>query len=148
MNDNQIKPKNKCGRKKKSLVSAEVVRSLSARGLTKEQIAASLGMHPRTFYRQQQENEEINLAFEAGRAHAVLLASDKLFEKALAGDNACLIFWLKARGGWRDTGHLEISGVNGGPVEVSDVKTKLLEKLARLGAENNEEGDESPATES
>jgi len=44
-----------------------------------------------------------------------------LFNKAIAGDTASLIFWAKTQMGWRETQVTEISGPEGGPVPILNV---------------------------
>ena len=44
-----------------------------------------------------------------------------LFNKAIAGDTASLIFWAKTQMGWRETQVTEISGPKGGPVPILNV---------------------------
>lgn len=36
--------------------------------------------------------------------------ADTLYQKAIAGDNTCLIFWLKCRAGWKEKHEVEHSG--------------------------------------
>lgn len=42
----------------------------------------------------------------------------KLFNIAMAGNPAALIFWLKSRAGWRETNRLEHTGAEGSPIKV------------------------------
>jgi hypothetical protein len=43
--------------------------------------------------------------------------TSKFIGKALEGDVACMIFYLKAQGGWREVNRHELTGANGGPIE-------------------------------
>ncbi len=40
----------------------------------------------------------------------------KLFNKAIAGDTACLIFWAKTQMGWRELSVHEVTGKDGAPL--------------------------------
>jgi hypothetical protein len=52
-----------------------------------------------------------------GRASAAAKITETLFNKALSGDVACLIFWVKCRvPGWREVVRAEITGADGQPV--------------------------------
>ena len=46
------------------------------------------------------------------------------------------IFWLKVREGWRENDRLEITGKDGGPIEMTSVERKArikkLEKFMKL----------------
>ena len=58
----------------------------------------------------------------------------KLFQKAMAGDTTSLIFWAKTRMGWKETNTQELTGKDGGAIEVADAGAgkRLLDELARL----------------
>jgi hypothetical protein len=42
------------------------------------------------------------------------------------------IFWMKARAGWKERDVHEITGADGGPVEIDDARSKLADRIARL----------------
>lgn len=86
---------------KKLDIDIEKIKALASRGLTKEQIALSLGFSSRTFLRRQQENKEIEQAYRAGKAQGVGIIANALFEKAKKGDNTAMIFFLKCNG-WKE----------------------------------------------
>ncbi|ADG20382.1 conserved hypothetical protein [Paraburkholderia atlantica] len=73
-----------------------------------------------------------------GLVKANTAVAQALFKKAKAGNVASIIFWLKTRGGWKETPQsVELSGPDGGPVEqrtqiVDERKVKAaLDKLQR-----------------
>ncbi|MGO9062163.1 MAG: phBC6A51 family helix-turn-helix protein, partial [Candidatus Binataceae bacterium] len=80
------------------------VERLASQGLTFEQIAASLGIHVATLYKYKRRLGEFNEALEKGRAAGHDTVTSKLFELVRAGNVAAIIFYLKARCGWRDQG--------------------------------------------
>jgi len=94
--------------------------SLSAQGLTMEQIAAVLGMGDRTLYEKQAEYPQLSQAIKAGRAKGVATITNTLFNKAKDGDNTAMIFYLKNRAGWADKVDVDqkVSGQLGGKWEV------------------------------
>ena len=57
--------------------------------------------------RRKQENEQFAQAIKRGRAKANLFVGSKLMEKIASGDTASIIFYLKARCGWKETQRLE-----------------------------------------
>ncbi len=48
-----------------------------------------------------------------GHAKANAKVAARLYKKALDGDNACMIFWLKTRAGWRETNNVNHFGTVG-----------------------------------
>ena len=88
-------------------IDIERIRALAGRGLTKEQIALSLGFSGRTFLRRQQENKEIEQAYREGKAQGVGIIANALFEKAKKGDNTPMIFFLKCNG-WKENSETTI----------------------------------------
>ena len=79
-----------------SAQSAEQVSHLVIAGLSQEQIAAQIGIDPKTLRKHYAET----------LSNAAVLVSGKiamsLAQKAMDGDVISAIFWLKARAGWRD----------------------------------------------
>jgi len=80
------------------------IEHLAAQGLTVEQVARSVGIGPTQFFERQKEMPELKEAMENGRAKGVATISNALFQKAKAGDNTAMIFFLKNRApeSWRD----------------------------------------------
>jgi len=58
-----------------------------------------------------------------------------LWKKAMDGDTASAIFWMKTRGGWRDVSRTEITGPDGRPIQtqsqVVHLDTSALDVEAR-----------------
>lgn len=86
-----------------------VVKYLSIAGQTQESIAALLQIDPKTLrkhYREQlDESLDMSIAYAVG----------KLMENVKKGDRASIFFFLKTRGGWKETMSHEVSGPGGGP---------------------------------
>ncbi len=74
------------------------------------------------------------LATAAVKANSMVAQS--LFNKATRGDGAssvsAAIFWLKTRGRWREHDVHEITGPNGGPIQMVDVSGLSDAQLAAL----------------
>lgn len=134
--------KKRTGRKRiKADIPLEEIERLAAK-LTKEQIAARFFMSYDTYRRREKERPEMEFAFERGRSAGVEQVADKLFEMAVAGDRTSMIFYLKARGGWREVQPLEVSGPGGSPLAFQDAKVALMEKLGKLAADSAGQCDE------
>jgi len=50
---------------------------------------------------------EISLRYKKGKAKAIGSVSKGLLQKAIAGDNAAAIFYLKTQAGWKETQHIQ-----------------------------------------
>ena len=100
------------------------VEVLAGFGLPQLQIAVLVACDPKTL----RKYFEAELA--VGDAKATAKIAQTLFNKAAAGDTACMIFWMKVRGGWSETARVEVSGPDGGPVELAQAAHDRI--VARL----------------
>ena len=71
------------------------VEGLAAQGLTKEQIARSLGICYDTLNEKTKDYPEFSDAIKRGKAKGIATVSNALFNKAKGGDNVSMIFFLK-----------------------------------------------------
>lgn len=102
--------------RRKIQLDVEKVEALASRGLSFEQIAASLGITDGTLLQRRRENKEIEEAIKRGRDKGIAVVANKLFEAAKEGNTAAMIFFLKAQGGWTDRAQLEVT--NNQPVQI------------------------------
>lgn len=72
-------------------------REMASRGLTVSQIADCLGVSERTIYERQIEYPHFMQSIKEGRSEGINQVTNALFEKAIEGDNTCMIFYLKSR---------------------------------------------------
>lgn len=100
----------------------------AAVGTRHDLIAQILGVSLNTMKKYYGEELELGLA----RANAVVAST--LFAQAKGGNTTAMIFWLKTRGGWRETSRLEHGGVPGEPIEIRQLDATQLsdEALAEL----------------
>lgn len=84
------------------------VELFASRGLTREQIAAALGISYSTLNRRSKDLEDLEAAIKRGEAKGIAKVADALFNKAIKGNTAAQIFFLKARAGWKETNRNEI----------------------------------------
>lgn len=68
---------------------------MASKGLNIDQIAATLGFSRATLYRKKRDEKKIETAIKRGREQSIGLVVNKLFDKAMAGDNVAMIFYLK-----------------------------------------------------
>ena len=73
-----------------------------------------------------------------GEASATAEVAKTLYLRATSGkDIAATIFWMKARAGWSEKQKVEISGPEGGPVELSTLEAARA-RLTRRRAGNTD----------
>lgn len=81
-----------------------MVRKLAAVGTPQKDIGTVLGINEDTLRKYFREE------LDTGSIRATASVAGKLYEKAIAGDTTCMIFWMKTRGGWREKSDVELSG--------------------------------------
>lgn len=81
-------------------INLKQVESLAAQGLSNEKIYDYLKISHQTFYRKKRELSELSEALSQGRAKGTAKIANVLFNKAAAGDNACMFFYLERKAGW------------------------------------------------
>jgi hypothetical protein len=85
-----------------SIEDRERVRHMAATGATEDDIAAVIQMPVKRL------KKVYRLELEQGEAQGKQQVRDKLYEIVESGKNlTALMFWVKARCGWRDTGSVE-----------------------------------------
>ncbi len=89
-----------------------MVEQHAAVGTPHEQIANLLKLSLNTLKKHYAEELQLGLA----RANAVVAST--LFAQAKGGNVTAMIFWLKARAGWRETTKLEHAGIPDEPIVI------------------------------
>lgn len=97
-------------------------------GSTQQQIASMIGISVDTL----QRCAETHKAWELGQAETIARVAGTLVKKALAGDTASAIFYLKTQAGWRETVRNEHTGADGGPIQHEQVKSDAASFRSRL----------------
>ena len=89
------------------------VKTLASVGTPQDQIAIVVGITKNTllkYYR-----KELDTAMTMANAKV----AQSLFQQANAGNTVAAIFWLKCRAGWVDAQKVEMTGANGGDINVT-----------------------------
>nr|DAJ22127.1 MAG TPA: terminase small subunit [Myoviridae sp. ctDdE54] len=94
--------------KPKIAIDLAQVELFASRGLTREQIAAALGISYSTLNRRSKDLEDLESAIKRGESRGIAKVANALFDKAVKGNTAAQIFFLKARAGWKETNRNEI----------------------------------------
>lgn len=94
--------------------------------LTTEQIADYFGIGRTTFYEIMDRQEGVSERYKRGRVKAIGTVGRNLVKKAMSGDNASAIFYLKTQAGWRESTHVDHTSSDGSmsPTDMSDEERK------------------------
>lgn len=93
------------------------VERLASLGLTREQIALSLGVSTSTLYNRLRDDEEFAEAVKRGEAMGISAVASKLMDQINEGNTTAMIFFLKSRAGWRESSELKVESSNTKPSE-------------------------------
>ena len=96
--------------------------------LSVEQMSAYFGICSNTFTAICERDPTILEAYKRGKAKAIENVAQGLVQKALAGDTTSAIFFLKTQARWRETERHEITGADGGPLELSRIERVIVDK--------------------
>lgn len=80
-------------------IGSELVVSLAGLGVPQAEIAARIGIDPKTL------RQHYRAELDAGVSRANEAVARALFQKAISGDTTSMIFWLKTRAGWSTAIH-------------------------------------------
>ena len=93
--------------KPKIELDLEKVEEYAGLGLTREEIALSLGVSYSTLNRRVKESEEVDAAMKRGHAKANIKVGNALMKAIEGGNVTAIIFYLKARAGWTEKQKIE-----------------------------------------
>ena len=124
--------------------SRKQIEALASFGVPRGEIAKVAGICVATLAKHYGDTLDI----AATKANS--LVAQSLFNRAVKGDGAAAtsaaIFWLKVRAGWREKAVHEVTGPNGGPIQMVDVTglsdaelSALQPVLARLSTQPTED---------
>jgi hypothetical protein len=106
----------------------------TTQGYTQEKIAAIIGKTVDCLVKHCRKE------LDHGKDKVCARVGGKLYEKAMSGDVAAIIWWEKTRSGMKDTSRIEHTGANGDPIKHEQVNTdaesftgRILSLSARQG---------------
>lgn len=104
------------------------VEALSGYGLPQDQIAILIrgGIHIETL------REHFATELVSGKAKANGQVGKTLFQKAMGGDTAAMIWWSKAQMRWAETQKLEHTGTDGAPIEIKKIERVIVDQTAQI----------------
>jgi hypothetical protein len=104
------------------------VEAMAAFGVPELNIARVVGIDAKTLRKHYREE------LDTGQTKATAKVAESLFRKATSEGPQSVtaaIFWLKTRGGWRETSLHEVTGANQGPIEV-DIRIRKAREVLQL----------------
>ena len=107
----------------------KTVEAMSAYGIKQQDIALVLSISKPTL------EKHYRLELDTACAKANSKVAESLYNKATGSHPQAVtaaIFWMKTRGGWKDTSRIEHTGPNGGPIQNVDLSGATAEDLDRL----------------
>tara|TARA_R110002049_G_scaffold281333_1_gene460850 strand:+ start:14143 stop:14532 length:390 start_codon:yes stop_codon:yes gene_type:complete len=103
------------------------VEAMAGYGIPQADIARVVGIDLKTLHKHYRHELDV------GSAKATAEVAKTLYEQAIGGNIAALIFWMKARAGWSEKFRLEHTGEDGGPikhtVDPKGLSTQTLKEL-------------------
>lgn len=94
---------------KRAVIDLSKLEALAARGLNYEQLGRALGYTGRALFRWR-KRADVQEAIDKGRAKGAAQVANKLFDLATKENNlGAIIFYLKARCGWREETKLDLT---------------------------------------
>lgn len=132
------KPKRKAGRPLK-VIDMGLVAKLAHIQCTDEEISSMVGMTPEGFCDRKKRDAVLFECLENGRREGRMSLRRVQWKAAQAGNNTMLVWLGKQYLGQRDQTHMqqEISGPDGGPVEMRDATELTDAQLARIAAKGD-----------
>jgi len=106
---------------------AQTVATMSLAGFTVRQVCEALKVSPETLA------EHYDDEMKHGRTKMMTQVVGSLAQRAIGGSDTAAIFLAKARLGWTDRQAVELTGKDGGPIEIAqrtEVVGKLVGRLA------------------
>ena len=117
---------------KKELAQVEALASV----LTSDQIADYFGIGRTTFYQIMDRQPTVSVRYRLGRAKAIGSIAKNLVTKAMGGDIRAQEFYLKTQAGWKETSAVEMSGKDGGAIEVKQAQDLTDDELLAIIAKS------------
>ena len=107
-----------------------LVKALAAYGNRQDDIATILDISHDTLTR------HYGRELKTGALEANAKVAEKMYKKAIDGDNSCMQYWLSRRAGWKETTTHEHTGAGGGPIETRQLPAtdEWLKQFAGAGS--------------
>lgn len=106
--------------------TTRLVRGMSSMGFIQKDICTAIGVSIATLHKYYRKE------IDEGWMHANLEVAKSLYRQATEeGNTQAMIFWLKARGGWTEKSEMALTGVDGGPLQITAVAHRIVDPKAK-----------------
>ena len=85
----------------------ERIEEMAANGMSKEQIAAALGIVSRTLRNREKEDSSFSEAIKRGKARGIETVTKALMQQVQSRNIVATLFYLKCQAGWRENPDVE-----------------------------------------
>ena len=102
---------------------AQTIATMSLAGFTVRQVCEALKVSPETI------TDHYDHEMKHGRTNMMTQVVQSLAQRAISGSDTAAIFLAKARLGWSDRQQVELTGKDGGPIEIEH-RAAILTGLA------------------
>lgn len=100
---------------------------MSALGLSPREISLVVNVDERVL--KNYYSKELNVS----KSVANMIVARKALEMAVSGRYPDMTkFWLKSQAKWKETNHVELTGKDGGPVEIGSAREKLARTMGMV----------------
>lgn len=94
--------------------------------LSKAQMADYFNIGENTLRSVEERQPEVLEAYKRGKSKAIAGVASNLLSQARNGNMSAAMFYLKTQGGWRETSRHELTGEDGGPVEIRKIERVVV----------------------
>lgn len=94
--------------------------------LSKAQMADYFNIGENTLRSVEERQPEVFEAYKRGKSKAIAGVASNLLSQARNGNMSAAMFYLKTQGGWRETSRHELTGEDGGPVEIRKIERVVV----------------------
>lgn len=109
----------------------ELVMQLAAFGLRHSEICLFIKDAKGSPISEPTMRKNFSAELDTGKLKANVKVAQTLYKKAISGDTTSMIFWLKAQAGWKDSKHVQVSGIDGGPVQSVNMTPAEFREIAK-----------------
>ena len=92
-------------------------------GMTQDEMATVFHISPATM------RKAFKAELKDGETVVMAAVKGKLVQKAMNGDNGCMFFLLKTRGGFRETNNHQLLGKDGQPISFDSLAPEALDQV-------------------
>lgn len=94
--------------------------------LSKSQMADYFGLSETTLRAIEDRQPEVSDAYKRGKSRAIAGVASNLLSQARNGNTSAAMFYLKTQAGWREISRHELTGEDGGPVEIRKIERVVV----------------------